>query len=281
VIAFDWDIGVLSPYAPFMKRFSRFFPVLFIAALGLLVLNAAPARAEAVRNPLVVELFTSQGCSSCPPSDAYLSELAARPDILALSLHVDYWNGLGWRDPYSSAEVTARQRDYVRTLNGSYVYTPQMVIGGRAHAVGSDRAKVAALIAAPRPDSAYAPRLDLSRSGPVALDIAIGEATFIGRATVWLVAFDNRHTTEVASGENSGRRLSYSNVVRAVRAVGQWTGRATTLKVGIGSEKKAGFENIAVIVQAGGTGPIIVAGRHALSRYAGVIFIPGVMLKVC
>lgn len=249
-----------------MRRFSRYFPACIIAALGVLVLAVAPVRAESVPNPVVVELFTSQGCSSCPPADAYLSELAARPDILALSLHVDYWNGLGWRDPFSSAEVTARQRDYVRTLNGRYVYTPQMVINGRAHAVGSDRARVADLIAAPRPDRAYAPRLALSLGGPSALDIAIGEATFIGRATVWLVAFDNRHTTTVASGENSGRRLSYSNVVRAVRAVGQWTGRATTLKVDIGPEKKAGFENVAVIVQAGGIGPVVVAGRFAFSR---------------
>jgi hypothetical protein len=249
-----------------MKRLSRIFSHGIIVALGVLVLAGAPVRAESVRSPLVVELFTSQGCSSCPPADAYLSELAARPGILALSMHVDYWNGLGWRDPFSSAEVTARQRDYVRTLNGRYVYTPQMVIGGRTHAVGSDRAKVAALIAAPRPDSAYGSSLALSRRGPAALDIAIGEASFIGRATVWLVAFDNRHTTQVASGENGGRRLSYSNVVRAVRAVGQWAGRPTTLKVDIGPEQKGGFENIAVIVQAGGSGPIIAAGRHSIFR---------------
>jgi len=252
-----------------MKRISRNFLGLAVAAFAMFALAATPVRAEAARNPVVVELFTSQGCSSCPPADAYLAELAARPDILALSLHVDYWNGLGWRDPFSSAEITDRQRDYVRTLHGRYVYTPQMVIGGRTHAVGSDRAKVAALINAPRPDSAYAPSFTLSPAGPAApaaLDIAIGEASFIGRATVWLVAFDNHHSTKVASGENSGRTLAYSNVVRTIRAVGQWSGRATTLTVDVGAEKTAGYENVAVILQAGGTGPIIAAARHALSR---------------
>ena len=111
-----------------------------LAALALFaaVLSAAPARAGVPARPaVVVELFTSQGCSSCPPADAYLDELAKQPDILALSMHIDYWNGLGWPDPYSSAEVTARQRAYARSLGGHYVYTPEMIVAGRKDAVGS------------------------------------------------------------------------------------------------------------------------------------------------
>lgn len=248
------------------KRYSSKLLCGALAALGFFALLpaflSAPARADADQNPVVVELFTSQGCSSCPPADAYLSELASRPDILALSMHVDYWNGLGWRDPFSSTEVTERQRAYARTLGGRYVYTPQMVINGRVHAVGSDRAKVAGLIAAPRPDRAYAPSLALLDGRGGELEIALGKASFVGRATVWLVGFDNRHATRVGSGENSDRTLAYSNVVRSIRAVGQWSGRSSVLKVDIGPERAAKYDNVAVIVQAGGTGPIITAARR-------------------
>lgn len=241
-----------------MKRSRRFLAFAF----GLVLLW--PGTLSAEQPPLVVELFTSQGCSSCPPADAYLTELAVRPGVLALSMHVDYWNGLGWRDPYSSAEVTQRQRDYARALRGHYVYTPQMIVQGRAHAVGSDRAKVEALIAAKGEDGAHAPSLKLAHGGPGELRISVGKASFVGRATVWLVAYDDKHTTRIPAGENAGRSLTNSNVVRSIRAVGRWTGSAMTVAVDVGDEMAKGYGNCAVIVQAGGTGPIIAAATMPL-----------------
>src|SRR5690606_23996855 len=111
-----------------------------------LFLCAAIGAAQAADRPVVVELFTSQGCSSCPPADRFLGELAARPGVIALGLHVDYWDYIGWKDPYARRAHTERQRDYSRTLNQRYVYTPQMVINGAFQAIGSDRAAVDGLI---------------------------------------------------------------------------------------------------------------------------------------
>src|SRR6516164_10851500 len=116
------------------------------AALAAAILGAAlPALAE---TPVVVELFTSQGCSSCPPADAYLGELAARKDVIPLAFHVDYWNYIGWADPFATKQMTQRQRDYQRALNQRYVYTPEMVVNGEAHEVGSDRHGIDRLIEA-------------------------------------------------------------------------------------------------------------------------------------
>src|SRR6059036_991639 len=104
---------------------------------------AAPGRAADNRPPVVVELFTSEGCSSCPPADAFLGELAQRPDIVALAFHVDYWDYIGWKDPYASPLTTQRQHDYAAALHLHMVYTPQMVVDGRADVVGSERSDVA------------------------------------------------------------------------------------------------------------------------------------------
>jgi hypothetical protein len=228
-----------------------------IIAFALLALAAmhSPARAEAP--PVVVELFTSQGCSSCPPADDYLRELAATPGILAFSLHVDYWNRLGWSDPFSSPEITARQRDYAGSLGGGFVYTPQMVVMGRAQAVGSKRAEVARLIARARAERAPPPAITISRAAPARLHIAIGAEAFVGRATVWLVAYDALHTTKIGAGENGGRTLTYANVVRAMRPVGQWIGRTAEFDVDIAMETRRGYERYAVLVQAGTSGPVI------------------------
>lgn len=229
------------------------------AALLAAVAAIVPSRFEsrAASGPVVVELFTSQGCSSCPPADAYLRELARDPGILALSMHVDYWNGLGWKDPFSEKQTTERQRTYARRLGGHFVYTPQMVVMGRAHAVGSNRGDVAKLIARARAELPPAPSIDIGHLARNTLTIRIGRQPFVGRATVWLVSYDSRQATRVTAGENSGKTLEHVNVVRGVRSVGLWTGTAAEFSVDITEEMSDGYENCAVIVQADGSGPII------------------------
>ena len=181
-----------------------------------LLLGAAPASAGA--RPVVVELFTSEGCSSCPPADALLVELANRPDILALSFHVDYWDGLGWKDPFSSREATHRQERYRTLLDLATVYTPQIVVDGRWDAVGSDRAEVERAL-----DLARRDRRDI----PVALTVDRGNALIkfsavadAASASVLLIGFDRRHVDKVKGGENGGRTLAHADVVRGVNEVG-------------------------------------------------------------
>jgi hypothetical protein len=189
-------------------------PYLFASVL-LLVTRAAPAATT------VVELFTSQSCSSCPPADALLVELAGRPGVLALSLHVDYWNRLGWRDPYASAAFTRQQRTYADLLASHDIYTPQLVVSGRIGVVGSDRSAVEAALASVASDAQVDVRLHRAGTA-LAADVAGGH----GPATLWLAGYDPHHTTPIGGGENAGRTLIESNVVRSLTPVATWSGAA-------------------------------------------------------
>ncbi|MBA3519858.1 MAG: DUF1223 domain-containing protein [Rhizobiales bacterium] len=177
--------------------------------------------AEAADRPVVVELFTSQGCSSCPPAEAFLLDLVRdRPDVLALAFHVDYWDRLGWKDPFSSASATSRQRAYSKALGVRGVYTPQMVVDGRKEAIGSNRGQVLAAINAARGSRDSVP-VELSRDGgQIAIELGAGSGT----ATAWLVGFDPERTTEIPRGENAGRTIRQANVVRSVASVADWRG---------------------------------------------------------
>ena len=194
-------------------------------ALVLAVAVAVPVqglRAEAAR-PLVLELFTSQGCSSCPPADALLSEYArGRPDLLPLAFHVEYWNRLGWADPFSSAAYTARQRLHASRLGDPQIYTPEMIIDGQQAVIGSDRGDVEAAIRAAKSRALTLAAVGLRRSGPGEITITVGPGA--GNAAVLLVGFDPSHTTSVGRGENGGRTLLESNIVRSFEMVGQWNG---------------------------------------------------------
>ena len=166
-------------------------------------LGPAPARAGAT-GPVVVELFTSQGCSSCPPADVFLSELArSRPDVLALSFHVTYWNGLGWPDPFSLPAATSRQRR-IAALLAAEVYTPQIVINGAAEMVGSDRPHVLAAIALALEARRVGPALAVTRQDSQAI-ITVGAGEGVG--DIVLLGTDGEHRTLVGSGENAGRVL--------------------------------------------------------------------------
>jgi len=208
------------------------------------VLGALPA--AAAERPVLVELFTSQGCSSCPPADALLGELARRPDVLPLAFHVDYWDRLGWKDPYSSAEATRRQRVYAGLFERGTVYTPQMVIDGKTDVVGSYRGEVLAAIAAARAGAAAVP-IDLTTQGD-GLQVRVGAGAPGQRAALWLVGFDAHHETRVGAGENGGRTLAEWNIVRGVVPLGDWRGAADARSVP--ADKLAGFERVAVVLQA-------------------------------
>ncbi len=214
-----------------MPKRRHALPVLLLAALAL------PARAR----PVVLELFTSQGCSSCPPADALLGRVqAGSADILALSFHVTYWNGVGWTDPFSLAEATSRQRTYAHAL-GSEVFTPQLVVDGQASVVGSDRKGLLAAVAHARQAQAAGPAISVNASQGN-LEATIGAGS--GEATLLLVGFDSAHSTQIRGGENGGVRLDETHVVRSLRALGAWHGAPLQLKVAA----PAG-ERVALILQ--------------------------------
>jgi hypothetical protein len=215
-------------------------------------LLGAPVVASA--RPVVVELFTSEGCSSCPPADAWLSELSRdRPEVLPLAFHVTYWNSLGWQDPYSLEAATQRQAEYgARFGDGSY--TPEMVIDGQKGLVGSDRrATEAAIKIAQKADEAGVDVSGVRHGGTLSVMVGPGA----GRGQILLIGYDAEHVTKVGRGENTGRTLRESNIVRSIQSVGEWTGAPLKLE----STSPAG-EQAAILIQSP-DGAIIGAARVA------------------
>jgi hypothetical protein len=238
------------------RKISRFAMVASLAAFGATGAHGTPP--DSGQTPVVVELFTSQGCSSCPPADAFLGELAAEGNVLALAFHVDYWDYIGWKDPFASPQFTQRQRDYQRSLGTRVVYTPQMVIDGRIDAVGSRRGEVRHAIAQSATHAKVPVVIDSSATGELVVRIPAAEIDQADPAVVWLIRFDGKHVTEVKRGENSGSTLTDYNVVREMRNLGEWRGGALDLPLGI-RMADIGASGCAVIVQSGSTGPIIGA----------------------
>jgi len=241
--------------------------ILAAAAFGMLVAAAGVASAaETGDRPIVVELFTSQGCSSCPPADRILADLAERPDLVALSLHVDYWDYIGWKDPFGSPLNTERQRRYAGVLGLHYVFTPQMVIDGVTSVVGSNRAAVDDAIEAaknhPKPVQIAFTDKDGGRV------VVSGSAAPPGGASVWLAVYDERQETAVKRGENAGRELSNANVVRRLERIGTWTGQRVEIPMDFAGAAARGRYACAVIVQAGEHGPVLGAAKMRLSDAA-------------
>ena len=251
-----------------MRSASKLWTTLWLAALlaafGVSQASLAAEPGPPPNSPVVVELFTSQGCSSCPPADALLGELAQREGVLALSFHVDYWNYIGWKDPYSSPRMTDRQRAYMPALGQRYVYTPQMVIDGRYQEVGSNKTSIKRIVG--RLAAAKSQKLGISLVAEAADrgTLRIPARPYSGEAAVWLIAFDDKHTTKIGRGENAGRTLSYFHVVRDIRRIGTWRGGAEEISLDLTAVRRQGFENCAVIVQEAGAGPIIGAASMRL-----------------
>ena len=206
----------------------------------------------ATQRPLLLELFTSQGCSSCPPADAVLRELSTHDDLLPLAFHVDYWNNLGWVDPFSSAAFTARQQGYA-SVRGFEVYTPQLVVEGKSDAIGSNRSDVSATIASARREAKSAVS-SIQRSGR-SVSISVGAAAGASANTaadVYLLSFDSNQSTSIRGGENAGRKLAYANVVRSMRKVGEWRNQPLTLAEQLQPQESG--DRLALVVQErGGT----------------------------
>ena len=238
-----------------------------VSLAGAGVRSSAPAFADsdAAMPPVVVELFTSQGCNSCPPAEAFLNELADEEGVIALELHVDYWDYIGWADPFASPLMTQRQRDYARDLELRYVYTPQMVIDGRYNVVGSHRQQVR---------SAIGQATLRGKSLAVAFSDEDGGKIIIpdgpappGGATVWLAIYDGLHETEVKRGENRGKTLKNRNVVRELEELAVWSGERLEIPVDLARVAALGRAGCAILVQQGRTGPIIGAAAMPLEGF--------------
>jgi hypothetical protein len=212
----------------------------------------APQVAAAADRPVVVELFTSQGCSSCPPANAYLNELSKqRSDVLALAFHVTYWDYLGWRDPFSLQVATDRQARYGQRF-GDGSYTPEIVVDGGTGLVGSDRGNVNGAIAKARSESTTAAAVRIvAKGGKVSIDVGSGQ----GAAKIHLVGFDREHVTAIGRGENRGLTAPESNIVRSFRSVADWHGAPVHV-----DQPLPDGEEMAVILEAP-DGHIIGASR--------------------
>jgi hypothetical protein len=236
------------------------FGVAGAAAAGMAHAADGAAAAGAVARPAVVELFTSEGCSSCPPAESYLGELSRRQDVIALTLHVDYWDGLGWPDRFALSAATARQRGYARALGLSSVYTPQMVIDGRADFVGSDRSAVGRSLASRRGGIAVTVG---ARGGELLVEVGAQPAA--AAAEVLLVAYRRAAVSPIGRGENAGRTIEEFHIVREVRSLGHWTGLPVHFGARVDS-LPADATDVAVLVQTEGQGPIIGAASAPLLR---------------
>ena len=221
---------------------------------ALLLLGAVSASSAPVSEtaPVVVELFQSQGCSSCPPADVALNKLAGRPDVIALNFAVTYWDYLGWKDTFASPAFTQRQRDYAAAGGRDNVSTPQMILNGRTAIVGSGQREVDAAIV----------RAGRIAGGPAILingdTVEIGAGKPVAPATLWLVRYDPRAiAVPIRAGENGGRTITHRNIVRQLTMLGHWSGQAAHYTL----PRYAGSLRSALILQAGRAGPMLAARR--------------------
>ena len=238
-------------------------------ALGVCAIVAIirPAHAEP---RAVVELFTSQGCSSCPPADKLLGELAKDPSVIALSMPIDYWDYLGWKDTLADARFSARQKAYSQMRGDRDVYTPQVVVNGSAHVIGSDRAGIESAIGATK-------KADGVMSVPVTMTLAGKQITVSVAASskgpaamhgeVWIGSISQAVPISISRGENSGRELTYYNVVRNLLKVGDWNGSPGNWTVPLENISREGVDAAVVYVQDGNRdkpGPMLGAAYTSL-----------------
>jgi hypothetical protein len=248
-------------------------PVIF-PSLGALVALAVfsfaapsyadPPVADAADN-VVLELFTSQGCSSCPPADKLLAEYGKKPGVVTLSYSVDYWNYLGWHDTLSSPANSERQRDYARERGDGAVYTPQVVVDGILHVNGSNEAAIEMAIrnAAKRLRDVKVPVSMRAEDDSLVINIGAAPETSGERAgTVWLAIANDKQTVSITRGENQGKVITYSHPVRELTPIGMWKGEAMTLRLPVKDLKAMGGDCLVALLQVENLGPILGVAEY-------------------
>jgi hypothetical protein len=239
-----------------------------LAFFGFLTATLGPGAwagqpAPLAPRPIVVELFTSQGCSDCPAADRLVTELAKRKDVIALSLPITYWDMLGWKDTYATDANTQRQKSYARAMSHSGIYTPQMIIDGRFDVVGNQRDRVMAALAARTNDGLGETSIPVTisvgaTSGRLEIAIPAAKTKTKPVATIWVMRTLNQGAVNIGDGENRNRLLTYTNVVRDLQRAGEWTGEAMKIDLPI-NLAKAKHDGVAVILQARDYGPVLGA----------------------
>lgn len=225
---------------------------LFSASVALLVLGGGIVRAEPTdKQPnAVIELFTSQGCSSCPPADALFVELAKQPDLIALTLPVTYWDYLGWKDTLGKDSFAKRQKFYAKARGDGQVYTPQAVINGASHVVGSDKVEIERA-GKQAPGTGFVAKVVLrEEAGTLQVRLAPLNEPLERVAGVWAVATTRMVTVPIMRGENQGKTVSYANVVRSMTRIGDWDGKEAVLTAPLSAAQAPEADGYVVIVQA-------------------------------
>lgn len=244
-----------------MRFRAQFLAFLACASMASTAFSSV-AFAQAPAHLTVLELFTSQGCSSCPAADALLKSLVNRPDLMPLSLSVDYWDHLGWKDTLSSPKHSARQKSYAKWLGSGNVYTPQVVVDGAWQAIGNSKSDIEKALLKAREGASVQPiELD-AVSDTKRVTIGVGAANEAVPATVWLAIVAPRVEVEVKRGENRGRVLAYHNVVRDITPVGMWAGKPMKIVLPLSTMMQDG-DRCAVLLQADEGGRILAAAWMA------------------
>jgi hypothetical protein len=239
-----------------------------LAALALAALSGASSAEPPGPKPnAVLELFTSQGCSSCPPADALLFDYGKRPGVVALSFSVDYWNYLGWHDTLSSAVNSERQRDYARVRGDGKVYTPQVVVDGVMHVNGGNEAAIEMAMrnAAKQLASVRVPVNMHAEDDTLVIGVGGAPGSSDRReATIWLAIAKQEETVSITRGENRGKVLSYFHPVRELTPIGMWKGEAMTLKLPLKDLKAMGGDCLVALLQVENAGPILGVAEFKL-----------------
>ncbi len=238
-------------------------------ALGVCAIVAIirPAHAEP---RAVVELFTSQGCSSCPPADQIIGELAKDPSVIALSLPIDYWDYLGWKDTLADSRFSARQKAYSNMRGEREVYTPQVVVNGSAHVIGSDRARIESAIEdTKKADGVMSVPISMTLAGKqISISVAAsGKGAAAAHGEVWICSISKAVPIAIGRGENRGREITYHNVVRNLLKVGDWNGSSGSWTVPLENISREGVDAAVVFVQDGNRdkpGPMLGAAYTSL-----------------